>query len=199
MFNIKAIVAAMLLVTVGASACAQEEAGEADKAYTDTEIGGARHTATGIECPPELGDAALTEVLSFDREGEHLGLTCQYTSAIGSVANLSILRSDVPELVGAGSQSRRWNAAVYKILVDYPSAMPEAVDGLGADEAANLRSALFAAPTQRGMAVVVGLWFMDSDAWSVRGDATIVPNPGGWAAAKALRQAVLDAKPKIAG
>ncbi len=166
--------------------------------WTNLEDGGAKHDISGATCPGALGDAAMVEVLSYDRASGHLGISCHYVNEVGSRLGLFILRSDVPELSGDG-QTDAWNGSVRKLMARFPNAFPVTIEGLGDDPSIGLYGSVFDAARVEGVPVQAGLWFTEAGDWAVRGDATFAPTAGGWSAAGMLRQAVIDAKSAIGG
>jgi len=192
-----AALTAVIALALAPSAIAQDEAVPEPTTYSNGEDGSAIHAATGVVCPPAVGDMALVEVLSFDRNDEHLGLTCNYVSPVGSSAAFSLIRADVPELVGPGTDAERWNRSLYAVLGNYNGALPAQVDGLDGDDSIGLRGALFSASGPRGVPLQIGLWHSEADGWILNAEAAFVPTTGGWAAAGQMRQIVIDAKVEI--
>ncbi len=197
----RAALIATLTATLTGPALAQDPAADlppADQYWTDLEDGGAKHDISGATCPGALGDAAMVEVLSYDRASGHLGISCHYVNEVGSRLGLFILRADVPELVGDG-QTDAWNESVRKLMARFPDAFPVTIEGLGDDQSVGLYGSVFDAAAVNGVPVQAGLWFAEAGDWVLRGDATFAPTTGGWSAAGMLRQAVIDGKAAIGG
>ena len=188
-----AALAAGLLVAAGSAAQDDENPQQPDT-YVIGEDGEATHKATGAVCPVSMAELQLVQVLSIDRENEHLGVVCQYQSALGFDATLSFLRVDEPGLVGAGDSAARWNRSLYTILGSYPGALPANVEGLEGDAASGMRGALFTA-NANGIPVRVGLWQMEQGEWQFSAQTTFAPTGAEpWALAAATRSALLAAK-----
>lgn len=186
-----AALAAFLLLA--SSAGAQEE-GEAPDTYVLGEDGAATHNETGAQCPAQVGDLVLAQVLSYDREDSHLGIGCQYISQLGFSASISVLRANVPQLVGAGSPGERWNRSLYQILGSYPGALPANVAGLEGDPDTQLRGALFTANAS-GVPVRLGIWQVEDGEWIYRAQATFAgAGETEWTVAEQTRSALVAAK-----
>lgn len=187
-----AALAAPLLLAVPAAA--QDDETEAPSTYVVGDDGAATHNATGATCPPMVGELQMLQVLSFDREGDHLGISCQYLSERGFTASISFLRADEPSLVGTGGPAARWNRSLYQILGNYPAALPANVGGLEGDTASGLRGALFTA-NANGLPVRVGLWQIDDGNWVFRAQTVFTPNgDSGWQTAEDVRAALIAAQ-----
>jgi hypothetical protein len=185
--------AAAALIVACSDAGAQDEA-DAPTSYSIAEDGAATHNATGATCPAMVGDLTLVQVLTFDREDAHLGIGCQYASARGWTTSISILRSDEPNLVGAGDAAARWNRSLYTILGSYPNALPANVAGLEGDASTGLRGALFTA-NGNGQPVRLGVWQVEDGGWQYRATAIFTPTAeGGWTLAELTRAALIAAK-----
>jgi hypothetical protein len=178
---------------MSSAAVAQTE-GEAPTTYAFGEDGAATHNATGAVCPGMIGELTLVQVLTFDREDAHLGIGCQYASARGWTASVSILRADEPNLVGVGDSAARWNRSLYSILGSYPGALPANVAGVEGDTASGLRGALFTA-NGNGIPVRLGVWQFEDADWQFRATAMFTATAeGGWSLAEQTRAAVMAAK-----
>lgn len=188
--------AAVLAAAATTGAAAQDET-EAPLHYTNAEDGSAVHDDTGVTCPASAGDLVLWQVLSFDREDEHLGISCQYSSQIGSQGNISILRTDASALVGEGGEARRWNASLYATMAKFPGALPTTVEGLEGDPGVGLRGAVLTGMGQNGLPTQIGLWRTEAEGWTFQSDIAFLPTGGGWSAAAMLRQTVIDAKNSV--
>ena len=190
------LVAAMAasLSFAAAGAAQDDAAAETPDTYSFDDGENAIHGATGAVCPKDMGDLVLIQVLSFDREEEHLGIGCQYGSPLGFSATISVLQSDEVGLVGAGDSAARWNRQLYTILGSYPGALPANVSGLEGDPASSLRGALFTA-NANGLPVRVGVWQIDAGDWQYSAQTTFAPTSADtWALAQATRAALLSAK-----
>lgn len=195
--GLAAALAAVAVLAISPSALAQDETVPEPTSYTTAEDGSVTHAATGIVCPGVLGDLIRLEVLSFDRNDEHLGLTCNYASQIGSNAAISLVREDVPELTGPGTEAERWNRALYTVLANYEGALPAQIDGLNGDESINLRGALFTTSGARGVPLQIGLWRVTRGGWVVSGEIAYLPTAGGWTGAAQLRRALVNANTEL--
>jgi hypothetical protein len=188
-----AAAAALLLLCSCSPAGAQGE-GDAPSSYVIGEDGVATHNATGAVCPAMIGELTLVQVLSYDREGSHLGIGCQYASARGWTSSISLLRADEPNLVGVGDSGARWNRSLYSILSSYPNALPANVAGIEGDQGSGLRGALFTA-NGNGVPVRLGVWQYEDASWQYRATAMFTPTAeGGWTLAEQTRAALVAAK-----
>jgi hypothetical protein len=187
-----AAAAASLLFAI--SARAQEEAA-APTTYTLAEDGSATHKDTGAVCPAMIGDMTMAQVLTFDTEDKHLGITCQYIAANGFSATMSFIRVDEPGLVGPGDSAQRWNNSLYQILGAYPAALPANREGVEGDSSIGLRGALFTA-NGSGIPIRLGAWQIEDSSWQYRAQVTYVASSAEteWDIAKQTRDALIAAK-----
>ncbi len=192
--SFKAAAAASLLFAVAAHAQEEQETAE-PTTYAFGEDGSATHNDTGGLCPSAIGELVMAQVLTFDTEGRHLGIGCQYVSANGFSATISFLRLDEPGLVGVGDSAQRWNNSLYQIMGTYPAALPANFAGVEGDAAAGMRGALFKASAD-GLPVRLGAWQIEAGDWQYRAQVTYVAvDPATeWDIAKATRDALLAAK-----
>ncbi len=197
-----AIAAAFVL---GWSAVAQDDATElgapntSNEFWTDGADGVVVHTESNVACPAAMGDAARVEVLSYDRQSGHVGLSCHYRNVVGSEYDLFIWRAGVTELTGDGDQNDAWNSATTRLRQRHPRALPMTPEGLGDAPAHELYGIVFRTGALRGVPVNQGIWLTQNDAWVVRGIGVFLNYEGGLAGATALRQAVIDARAVIDG
>lgn len=190
----RSILAAAAASFVFAAAGFAQEETPAPTTYVLAEDGSATHNATGAVCPATIGELLLAQVMTFDREETHLGIGCQYISPSGFTAAISILKADEPELVGQGDSAARWNASLYQILGSYPAALPANAAGLGGDDGAGMRGALFTA-NANGVPVRIGVWQIETPDWQYRAQATFVPTgENGWSVAEQTRTALMATK-----
>ncbi len=188
-------IAVSTIALVCAPAMSQDEAEEAPQFWSEDGDGNITHDPSGAVCPASLGDATLYDILSFDGQpsGRHFGITCLYFSeAIGSQANIVIVRADQPDLAGEGSPATTWNQAMRRTMAQYPNALPVTLEGLGDDPSSNLFGSVIEANRANGIPVYVGLWFADGSEWVVRGDATFAGVEQGVEMATQLRQSILN-------
>jgi hypothetical protein len=194
----RSIIAAAAAGLFAMTAASAQEA-EAPTTYVLSDDGSATHNATGAHCPAEIpaenSALILVQVMSFDSETDHLGIGCQYANISGFTAGISILRSDQPELVGAGTAAARWNRSLYQILGNYPAALPANVAGLEGDPSVGMRGALFTA-NESGVPIRLGVWQIDETEWQFRAQTTFVATSAAsqWALAEQTRAALLAAK-----
>ncbi len=194
---------AKLFAAIAAAAALAWSAGAQDDerpvSTTELDDGGARHDATGVECPGEIGAAPLIDILSFDRGEEHLGVSCLYGTDGQGAVTISVLRADVPELVGPGTSAQRWNRVVFRALAENRSTMPLAMGELGVNDVEGLRAGLFEIGVSEQGFVAIGIWAMDAGDWVIHSHAQFINDDDGRAMAAQTRSVTVAAAETIDG
>ncbi len=192
-------VGALALAALAAPAYAQDEEEDANRAWRYTEEGAAEHDPSGSQCPAALADFVLDEVLSFDRGEEHLGIGCIYVFEEGGQITISILRSDVEELMGPGGPRDRWNALVLRIFQQHRNALPAPLGDLGPDESVGMRAAMAEIGMTGQGPIKTAIWAGEAEGWFIYGNMTFVDNDEGRVVAGAARDAIISILGQVDG